>query len=493
MNLICNLFSSLFPSLEGDGEHRANEREIDASMRFAVLGSIKAAVAWMLVSAILGFICSVKLVSPAYMSDYAALTYGRVYPAFWNALVYGWLFNAGFACVTWIIARLSARAVCCGGFLTIAGAAWNLAVLIGLAGVFKGDQNVYRMLEFPVYASPFLLVSFSAIGLWILLAFKARASRSTFASQWYALAAVFCFVWIYTIAQVMLFCMPAQGVFQIVVASWFKSNLFGLVVAPFAFATIYYMIPKALGEPIVGYRQSGVAFWSWIAFTSCSGLATLVNGPFPAWVASVGVIASFALILPLTVFSMQFVSSLFAGFSKIWDTISMRYVAYGVFAFIVSTLLIILGSLRGFQDIVQFSQYDNGVRFLFLAGFAGMVFTGCIYFILPRLLNKELPSSGLADLQFWIQGLGIFGITMSLVVGGYSQGALQNGSTGDMIAILANNKANLFLSTIGHFIFLCSSLCFSLSFGWMLLSPRAEKEKTAELIEPAPELEYNAS
>ncbi len=493
MKLICNLFSSFFPSFEDAGSQREKEREIDASMRFAVLSSIKAAVVWMLLSSILGFACSVKLVSPSYMTDFAIWTYGRMYPAFWNALVYGWLFNAGFACVTWIIARLSGKVVANSYLLTVSGCAWNVATLIGIVGIFKGDQTAYSMLEFPVYAAPFLFVAFAGVGLWIVLAFKARSARSSFATQWHALAAVFSFVWIYTIAQVMLFCLPAQGVFQGVVAAWFKGNLFGLVVAPFAFATVYYMIPKALGQTIVGYRQSGIAFWSWIACTSCSGLASLVNGPFPAWVASVGVIASFALFFPVMIFSMQFISSLLASFSKIWDTISARYVAYGVVAFLVSSLLIILGSLRGFQDIVQFSQYDNGVRFLFLAGFAGMVFTGGMYFILPRLLNKELPSAGLADIQFWIQGLSIFGITLSLVIGGYSQGILQNGSVGDMISILVSNRANLFLSTVGHFIFLCSSLCFAVSFLWMLCSARTEKEKTAKLIEPSPELEYTAS
>src|SRR5690606_10522422 len=113
-----------FPSFESSGSQRDREREIDASMRWAVLVYVKASVVWLLLSSILGFIVSLKLVSPNYLSEYAFFTFGRVYPAFWNVLVYGWLINAGLACVAWIAARLSGRAV--GGvLLAVAAGAWN--------------------------------------------------------------------------------------------------------------------------------------------------------------------------------------------------------------------------------------------------------------------------------------------------------------------------------------------------------------------------------
>ena len=493
MNLICNLCSSLFPSLEGEGSQREREREIDAATRFATLGLIKASVVWMLISALLGVISAIKLHSPDYLGDSECLTYGKVVPAFWNALVYGWLINAGLACVAWIVARLAGRAVANNYLLTVSTGAWNVAVLLGVIGIFWGDQTAFRMLEFPTWISPLLFVAFIGIGLWVVLTFKARAFRSAFASQWYALAAVFSFVWIFTAAQVMIFCLPAQGVFQNLVAAWFVNNLFGLAVAPLAFATIYYLIPKALGQHIIGYRQSGIAFWSWILFTSFSGLAAVVNGPFEAWVGSLGVFASFGLFLPVTILSIQFLSSLIFSFSRIWDTVSVRFVFYGVVAFTVSSLLIVFGSLHTVQESVQFSQFDQGVRFLFLAGFAGMTFTGGIYFILPRLLNKELPSSGLADFQFWMQGLGIFAVSVGLIVGGVQQGSLLNGSAAEAVEIVANSKAYFFVTTLGFFIFLCSSVAFLASFTWMLLAGRAEKEKSADLIESAPELEYHAS
>lgn len=492
MSLHSNLCSTLFPRLEGDPSLRRREREIDGSTRFALIGLIKASSFWMVVSAILGLIASIKLHSPEYFGSSPWLTYGKVEPAFWNALVYGWLINAGLACAAWIVARLSGRPSGNSLLLGISAGAWNLAVALGLFGILRGDQRPFHMLEFPAYVAPFMIAAFIGMGVWVTLAFKARAYRSSYASQWHALAAVFAFVWIATGAYAMLFAAPAQGVFQAAAASWYASNLFGLVVAPLAFATLYYLLPKALGTPIVGYRQSAIAFWSWFALVSASGLAPLLNGPFPVWMPALGIVATFGLLLPITVFSMQFCSTLIAGISGIWDTVSVRFAFYAVVAFVVSGLLIAFGSVRGAQEVVQFSRYADGARFLFLAGFAGAAFTGGIYFILPRLVNKELPMPGLVDFQFWIQGLGIFAICVGMVLGGIQHGELMNGSVADVVAVNATSRSFLFISSLGFATFLCASIAGLVSFAWMMLSPRSAKEREAALIPAAPELEYNA-
>jgi len=493
MNLILNLFSSLFPNLPGAGSARERELGIDASVRFALLGLIKASVFWLLIASFFGLVTAIKLHLPSCLSDIEALSYGRTYPVFWNTLVYGWLINGGIACVAWMTLRLGGNPSRSGGLLAISSGAWNTAVLIGVAGILKGDQTPYRMLEFPAYSAPFLFAAYAGMGIWILLAFRARAYRSAFATQWHAIAGVFCFAWIYSIAQLMIFCYPSQGVFQSVIAAWFGSNLYYLVVAPFAFGAMYYLIPKVLGQHIVGYRQSSMAFWSWIAFASVSGLAFLANGPFPGWLASVGVIGSFGLLLPLTIFCIQFLSSLVSGYSRIWDTLSARFVAYAAVALLVATFLIVFGGLRSVQSAVQFSQFNDGVRYLFLVGFAGMAFMGGTYYMLPRLLNKEVPNTALADLQFWIHGLGIFMISASYVAGGITYGGLLNGSVADTVVVIDNTRTYLILTTLGASLFACGSFAYAVSFAWMLLSPRSAKEATAELIESAPEMEYTVS
>ncbi len=493
MNLIGNICSSLFPGLSGDTKNREAERAIDRMIRFPLLTLIKSSIVWLIIATVFGLIASIKLHSPGFLADCSVLTYGKVEPIFWNTLVYGWLFNAGLGCGVFLLSRLGGNSAGLGVFLTISVVLWNTAVMAGVVGIMWGEQLPFQWLEFPAFVAPILFAAFIGIGLWSLLTFRVRIHRSSYASQWWILAAVFSFAWIYTAAQVMLVCVPAQGAIQALVNSWYVENVFGLFLAPLTFATLYYLVPKTLGTAIIGYKYSGWAFWSWILFASFSGVANLANGPVPAWVSSLGVMATFGLLIPTTTISIQLLSSFFSRFSVIWDSATARYLFAGSIVFLLVMYLKIFGALRGSLDITQFSVYDSGVAQLALFGFAGMTFTGAMYFMLPRLLNKELPSTTIVDLQFWSHLIGLIFVSIGLLSGGAQQGELMNGSTADVLVVVNTMRSSYFLTTIGKAFFFIGALGNGVTYIWIMLSTRKSEENTTSLIKEAPELEYNAS
>lgn len=493
MNLIGNICSSLFPGLSGDPKNRGVERTIDESIRFPLLTLIKSSIVWLILATIFGLIASIKLHTPGFLAECSVLTYGKVEPIFWNTLVYGWLFNAGLASGVFLLSRLGGSTAGLGVFLTISVTLWNTAITAGIIGIMWGEQLPYEWLEFPAFVGPILFTAFVGIGLWCLLTFRARVHRSSYASQWWILAAIFSFAWIYTAAQVMLVGVPAQGAIQALVNSWYVENVFGLFIAPLAFATLYYLLPKTLGSSLIGYKYSGWAFWSWILFASFSGVADLANGPIPAWVSSIGIIATFGLLIPTTTISIQFLSSLLSRFSVIWDSATARYLFAGSIIFLLVMYLKIFGALRGSLDTNQFSLHDSGVTQLALFGFAGMTFTGAMYFVLPRLLNKELPSTTLVDLQFWSHVMGLILVSIGLISGGAHQGELMNGSTAEALVVVNTMRSSFFLTTIGMSFFFIGAVANGATYIWIMLLTRKSEENTTSLIKEAPELEYNAS
>ncbi len=493
MTLIGNICSSLFPNLSGDSKNREGVRRIDASIRFPLLTLIISASVWLIIATVVGFIASIKMHSPGFLADYSFLTYGKVAPIFWNSLVYGWLFNAGLACAVFLLSRLGGKNVGLGAFLTISITLWNTGVTAGIIGIMWGEQLPFQWLEFPAFAAPILFLAFLGIGTWNLLTFRARIHRSSYASQWWILASIFSFAWIYTAAQVMLVGTPAKGAIQTLVNSWYVENVFGLVIAPLTFATLYYLLPKTLGTVVVGYKYSSWAFWSWFLFASFSGFVDLANGPIPAWVSSLGIIATFGLLIPTTTMSIQFFSSLFSRFSVIWDSATARYLFAGCITFLLVMYQKIFGSLRGALDTTQFSLYDSGVTQLALFGFAGMTFTGAIYFILPRLLNKELPSTSLIDLQFWSHLIGLILVSIGLISGGTQQGELMNGSTAEALVVVKTMQSSFYLTTIGMVFFIIGAVASGATYIGIILSTRIPEETETSLIKEAPELEYSAS
>ena len=80
---------------------------IDRSLRHPVMFFLTSGSAWLAVSIILGMASSMKMHNPGFLDGCSWYTYGRLFPAHLNAFVYGWGFQAAFAAMIWLMARLS--------------------------------------------------------------------------------------------------------------------------------------------------------------------------------------------------------------------------------------------------------------------------------------------------------------------------------------------------------------------------------------------------
>ena len=114
----------------------------------------------------------------------------------------------------WLMARLSRAALRHAGVLVIAACFWNLGVTIGVIGILAGDSTSIEWLEIPPYATPLLFVAYALVGGWAIVTFRFRRAEHIYVSQWYLLAALFWFPWLYSIAQIMLVFEPARGTVQ---------------------------------------------------------------------------------------------------------------------------------------------------------------------------------------------------------------------------------------------------------------------------------------
>ena len=117
---------------------------VDASVCWPVLASLLAAVHWMVVGTVLMvYASSLKHPSDSppildiftWLSVHcSAFTFGRVYPAGVDALLYGWIGSASIGLVVWVLVRLGRTPVRSPAALMTAVVFWNLAVAAGLTG-----------------------------------------------------------------------------------------------------------------------------------------------------------------------------------------------------------------------------------------------------------------------------------------------------------------------------------------------------------------------
>jgi cytochrome c oxidase cbb3-type subunit 1 len=492
-----SLAASVSPATSSDMVTRAELSEIDASTKAPAMFFLCSAILWLLVGTAFAIIASFKLHKPEFLGDTEWLTFGRVRTVHLNAVVYGWSVNASFAVALWLMARLARSVVRHSGLLMLAGALWNIGVTIGLLGILAGDSTSVEWLEMPVYATPMLFVAYALVGAWAVITFRFGKSEHIYVSQWYILAALFWFPWLYSVAQIMILFAPARGTVQSLVNWWFAHNVLGLWFTPIGLAAVYYFLPKVLGKPIHSYYLSVLGFWSLAIFYNWAGVHHLIGGPVPAWVITAGIAASFMMVIPVVVTAINHHLTMIGSFGALKFSPTLRFIVFGAVNYTLASLLGSLMADRGVSEVVHFTHAIVGHSHHGLYAFFTMVMFGSIYYILPRVLHREWPSATLISLHFWTTAIGSLVMVIVLSIVGTKQGLAMNNAS---IPFLSMEQADVvratieglklrsytgILITIGH-------LAFAINFTWMLFRPRAENTAPTLFRNPDPDLEVTA-
>ena len=452
----------------------ASTREIDCSIKMPALHFLMSAVFWLLAGTALSLLSSIKLINPSFLASWEWLTYGRVHPAAINAMVYGWSCNAAFAVALWIMARLCRTRIRGGGLLQAAGLFWNIAVAVGIGGIIYGDMIPVKFLEMPAYATPLMLVSYLGIGVWVMIAYLYRRCEQVYVSQFYILAAFFWFPWIYTVAQLMIVFAPARGVVQSIVGAWYAHNLMWLWLTPIGLAAVYYFIPKVLGLRIYQYKLAVPGFWAFALFSSWAGMRHLTGGPVPAWVITASIVAGLFVIIPVAITALNLLVTAFENFDEVKRNITLRFVVFGAVSFTLAGLLGSITALRGVNEVTQFTHFTTGQFQLFSYAFFSMVMFGSIYFLIPRLLERDWPSVRLINWHFRACSAGIVIAISALLLGGLIQGWQMNAldESGapvyEFLQVVSSTGLWLWVRLAGEFMLLIGHIAFAVNLTWLL-------------------------
>lgn len=493
------LTASLDPAASPDLAKRAELSAIDASTRAPTLYFLGSSVLWLIFGTVFALIASFKMHTPEFLGDIEWLTFGRARIAHHNAVIYGWSVNVSFAVAIWLMARLARAEVRHTGLLTLAAIFWNVGLTVGLVGILAGHSTSIEWLEIPAYATPILFFAYALIGAWALITFRFGRAKHIYVSQWYLLAALFWFPWIYSVAQIMLIFEPTRGTVQSLVNWWFAHNVLGLWFTPIGLAAIYYFLPKVLGKPIHSYYLSILGFWSLALFYNWAGVHHLIGGPVPVWVQTAGIAASFMMVVPVLVTAINHHLTMLGSFSALKFSPTLRFIVFGAVNYTLTSLIGSLMSMRSFAEVAHFTQHTVAHSHHGLYAFFTMVMFGSIYYILPRVTLKEWPSAKLIGLHFWTTAVGGMIMILALTIGGLEQGINMNvlptgadGAPAEPMAFLQVMVETLkwlewrsysgVLITIGH-------IAFAINFTWMLCQRRPAGATRPTLFRNAPEME----
>ena len=440
---------------------------IDASCRVPVLLLFACAAVWLVIASLFGLIASLKFHAPNLLADCPWLAYGRVQPAQMNALVYGFAAQAALGATLWMIARLGRTLLVQPGYIVVGAILWNVGIKIGVLGILIGDTTGFEWLEMPGYASPILFTAYAIIGVCALLTFHHRREPTLYVSQWFLLAALFWFPWIYSTANLLLVFFPARGVLQAVVDWWYIGNLSQIWFGFTGLAAIFYFLPKLTGRPLYSRYLAILAFWTLALFGGWGGLHH--GAPLPAWMPSLSTVFTVLTVIPLIAVAINFNKTFSGAAAKLKQSPPLRFVVFGAVAYWLAGALTILSAFPFFSQIAHFTFFSPARTQLFLYGFFAMTMFGAIYSVLPLLTQNEWPSAKLIRIHGALAALGVAIYVGASAIGGSLQGLALNDAQVPFADAL--NRALMFLrlGTLGDLLMAAGNGCLALNLGWLLV------------------------
>lgn len=396
---------------------------IDRSLRNPVMFFLTSGAAWLAVSLILGIISSAKMHAPGFLDGCSWLSYGKTQAAHVNSLIYGWGFQAAFGVIIWLMSRLSRQECKASGTILMAGHLWNLVVSFGVIGILAGYSTGIPWMEFPVFAWPVMLICYFAIVTWSMVQFKVRPEGHVYISQWYLMAALIWFPWVFLTTNLLIHVFPGNAVMANAINAWYKSSLIFLFFTPVALATAFYLVPKVTGRPIMSYSLAKLGFWSLAIMMPWAGMQKLAGAPIPYFIPYLGAAATILFFVPAFTAAINLLRTASADMEIVSNSPTLRFTMAGIFGLIVMAVAAVFLNLpESTLKLTQFSISGYGFEILALYGFFSFMMFGAIYFIVPRITQREWLSRRLIKMHFFFSIYGIVTIALVAIFGGVMQG-----------------------------------------------------------------------
>ncbi|RZT42204.1 cbb3-type cytochrome c oxidase subunit I [Cupriavidus agavae] len=433
----------------------------DQSSAPVVFLFICCAMVWLLVASTAGLTASIKLHAPDWLASVPWLTFGRIRTIHLNAVAYGWAPMAGLGIAMFLLPRLLRTPLVGARWAVLGAALWNAGLIAGIGSIGAGISDGLEWLEIPWQVDILFVIGGAFVGIPLVLTLVNRKVDHLYVSVWYMGCALFWFPVLFLVANI-----PGLhfGVEQATMNWWFGHNVLGLFYTPLALASIYYFLPKVIGQPVKSYGLSLLGFWALAFFYGQVGGHHLVGGPVPGWLITLSIVQSMMMLIPVIAFSINQHQTLRGNFHRLIDSPTLRFMTFGGMMYTLSSIQGSFEALRAVNRVTHFTHYTVAHAHLGLYAFVSFAFFGAIYFIVPRITGREWPYRWLIYAHFWLAvgGIGVYFVGLS--IGGWLQGEAMLDAARAFMESVTLTVPYLKARSVGGAMMLASHLCFVANF-----------------------------
>jgi cytochrome c oxidase cbb3-type subunit 1 len=387
-------------------------------------------IVWGIVGMLVGVVIAAQLAWPALNFDIPWLTYGRLRPLHTNAVIFAFGGSALFATSYYVVQRTCHVRLICRRLAAFTFWGWQAVIVLAAVtlplGITQGKE--YAELEWPIdvlIALVWVAYAFVFIG-----TIAIRRVRHIYVANWFFAAFILAVAMLHIVNSAVI---PVglwksyslyAGVQDAMVQWWYGHNAVGFFLTAGFLGIMYYFVPKQANRPIYSYRLSVVHFWSLVFTYMWAGPHHLHYTALPDWAQSLGMIMSLILLAPSWGGMINGIMTLSGAWEKLRTDPVLRFLIVSVSFYGMSTFEGPMMSIKTVNALSHYTDWTIGHVHSGALGWVAFVSIGAMYYLIPKLFDRELHSLRLVETHFWVSTVGIVLYITSMWVAGIMQGLM---------------------------------------------------------------------
>jgi cytochrome c oxidase cbb3-type subunit 1 len=388
-------------------------------------------VVWGIVGMLVGVVIAAELVWPQLSLDLPWLSFGRLRPLHTNAVIFAFGGSALFATSYYVVQRTCQARLFSDKLAAFTFWGWTLVIVLAAVTLPLGitTSKEYAELEWPIDILITLVwVSYAVVFFGTIMK---RQVKHIYVANWFFGAFILTVAVLHLVNSAALPVSMTKsysvypGAIDAMVQWWYGHNAVGFFLTAGFLGMMYYFVPKQAGRPVYSYRLSVVHFWALISTYMWAGPHHLHYTALPVWAQSLGMVFSLILLAPSWGGMINGIMTLSGAWHKLRDDPILKFLIVSLSFYGMSTFEGPMMAIKTVNALSHYTDWTIGHVHSGALGWVAMVSIGSIYFLVPKLFDREqMYSIKMIDWHFWMSTIGVVLYIVAMWIAGIMQGLM---------------------------------------------------------------------
>jgi cytochrome c oxidase cbb3-type subunit 1 len=391
---------------------------------------------WGIVGFLVGVVIAFQLAFPSLNLGNVTegiLNFGRLRPLHTSAVIFAFGGNALIMSAFYVVQRTSAARLWGGNLGWFVFWGWQLMIVLAASSYILGGTQGKEYAETVWYIDLWITVVWVAFLAVFVGTLVKRREPHIYVANWFYLSMILTVAMLHLVNNAAIpvsilgsLSVPVySGVQDAMVQWWYGHNAVGFFLTAGFLGMMYYFVPKQVERPVYSYKLSIIHFWALIFLYIWAGPHHLHHTALPDWASTLGMVFSVMLWMPCWGGMINGLMTLSGAWDKLRTDPVVRMMVIAIGFYGMSTFEGPVMSIKAVNSLSHYTDWTIGHVHSGALGWNGMITFSVLYFLTPRLWNREgLYSLKLVSWHFWLATIGIVLYASSMWVTGIMEGLM---------------------------------------------------------------------